>query len=79
MKSNSKTSNKGIGTKFMDPKNPKGNNVRVQQGNPNSSNPAQQKPYVKQTKDGQVIDKNGQSVSSDSPAAHQPKDEFKFK
>ena len=58
---------------------PWANNVRVQGGNPNSSYPAQQKPYVKQTKNGKTIDVNGKQVDSKSKEAHIPKEDFKFK
>jgi len=74
-----KTSKNKQGTKFLDPKNPGANNVRVQGGNPNSSYPAQQKPYVKQTKNGKTIDVNGKQVDSKSKEAHIPKEDFKFK
>lgn len=72
-----KTSKKGNGTLFTDPKNPGGNNVRVQGGNPKSSNPAQQNPYVKQTKNGKTVDVNGKEVSSKSAEAHIPKKDYK--
>lgn len=74
-----KTSKNGQGTKFLDPKNPKGNNVRVQGGNPNSPNPGQQKPYVKQTQNGKSVDANGKPVNPDSKESHIPKEDFKFK
>ena len=71
-------SNKGMGTKFKDPANPSGNNVRVQDGNPNSPNPAQRTPYVKETRNGVPIDKNGNPVSAKDPNAHIPRDEYKY-
>ncbi|WP_238395709.1 hypothetical protein [Pontibacter pudoricolor] len=74
-----KTSDNGQGTKFQDPKNPSGNNVRVQSGNPNSPNPAQQKPYVKQTQNGKTVDGNGNQVNPKSKEAHIPREDFKFK
>jgi hypothetical protein len=74
-----KTSDNGQGTKFTDPENPSGNNVRVQSGNPNSPNPAQQRPYVKQTQNGKTVDANGNQVNSKSKEAHIPRDDFKFK
>lgn len=73
-----KTSKNGQGTKFSDPKNPSANNVRVQSGNPKSPNASQQNPYVKETKDGKVIDKTGKEVKSNTPEAHIPKEEFKY-
>ena len=74
-----KTSKNGEGTVFKDPKNPSGNNVRVQGGNPKSPNPAQQKPYVKQTQNGKSVDANGKQVDPKSKEAHIPKEDFKFK
>jgi hypothetical protein len=79
MQSNMKTTKNGQGTIFKDPANPTGNNVRVQQGNPNSPNPAQQNPYVKETRDGKVIDKNGNPTQSNSSESHISKDEYKYK
>ncbi|GGZ39239.1 hypothetical protein GCM10007049_35750 [Echinicola pacifica] len=73
-----KTSNSKQGTVFKDPKNPSGNNVRVQSGNPNRPNPAQQKPYVKQTQNGKTVDVNGKQVHPKSKEAHIPKEDFKF-
>jgi RHS repeat-associated core domain len=78
MQSNSRTTNNGQGTLFKDSGNPTGNHVRVQSGNPNSSFPAQQKPYVKETRNGKSIDINGKPTSSDFPEAHIPKYEYKY-
>lgn len=69
--------NKGQGTKYVDPKN-QHNDVRVQQGNPNNSNPGQQQDYVKWKKDGQWLDKDANIVEGTSPEAHIPLDEFEF-
>ena len=74
-----KTSKNKQGTVFKDPKNPSGNNVRVQSGNPKSPNSAQQKPYVKQTQNGKTVDVNGKQVNPKSQEAHIPKEDFKFK
>ncbi len=79
MQNNAKTARNGQGTIYKDPQNPSGNNVRVQNGNPNSPNPAQQNPYVKQQQNGKMVDKNGRSVDSNSPESHIPKEEFKYK
>lgn len=79
MQSNMKTTKNGQGTIFKDPNNPSGNNVRVQSGNPNSPNPAQQNPYVKQVKDGKTVDVNGKQVDPKSAESHIPKEEFKYK
>jgi hypothetical protein len=48
-------------------------------GNPNSPNPAQQKPYVKENVSGQPIDKFGNPVDSASPESHVPRDEYIFR
>jgi len=53
-------------------------NIMVQQGNPNSSFPAQKQPYVKETRNGKVIDKNGNPTTGKSPDAHIPKDQYKY-
>jgi hypothetical protein len=74
-----KTANKGNGTKFLDPDNPNGNNVRVQGGNPDSPNPAQQEPYVKQMSNGKMVDVNGNQVDPKSAESHLPKQDFQFK
>lgn len=74
-----KTSKNKQGTIFKDPKNPSGNNVRVQSGNPKSPNPAQQKPYVKQTQNGKTVDVKGKQVDPKSKEAHIPIRDFKFK
>ena len=73
-----KTSKNGQGTVFKDPKNPAGNNVRVQSGNPKSPNSAQQNPYVKQTKNGKTVDSKGKQVDPKSAESHIPKKDFKF-
>ncbi len=73
-----KTSDNKQGTKFLDPQNPSGNNVRVQSGNPKSPNAGQQTPYVKETKNGKVVDVNGKQVDPKSKAAHIPRDDFKY-
>jgi hypothetical protein len=75
---NKATSKNGQGTKFVDPNNPNGNNVRVQGGNPYSPNPAQQKPYVKETRNGKTVDVNGKQVDSKSAESHVPKEKYKY-
>ena len=72
-----KPSDKGIGQKYVDPNN-SGNDIRIQKGNPNSSNPAQRQNYVKWKRNGQWLDKNGNPVSRDAPESHIPFEEFKF-
>ncbi|MFT4257446.1 MAG: RHS repeat-associated core domain-containing protein, partial [Pseudoxanthomonas sp.] len=70
-------SKKGGGEVFRNPEN-KHDQVRSMPGNPNSSNPAQQNPYVTRQVDGKNYDVNGQEVSGKSPEAHIPKEDFKF-
>jgi hypothetical protein len=83
MQKNMRTTDNGKGTIYKDPSNPSGNNVRTQNGNPNSPNKAQQKDYVKQTTNGQVVDKNGKKIPGnkpdETPQAHIPKEEFNYK
>ena len=74
-----KTTKNNEGTMFTKPNSKGGDNVRVQRGNPNSPNPAQQKPYVKQVVNGKTVDVNKNQVPSDSPESHIPVDKFKFK
>ena len=50
----------------------------MQRENPDSPNPWQQKPYVKQSSGGKMVDVKGNQVPSDSKAAHIPKEDFKF-
>jgi hypothetical protein len=71
-------SDKGTGYKYGNPGREKYDDVRVQKGNPNSSNSAQRKDYIKWKKDGKYLDKNGNEVSGNSPEAHIPIEEFKF-
>lgn len=74
----SSPTDKGGGTKYTDPNNP-GNSVRDMPGNPNSSNPAQQAPYVKQLRNGQAIDVDGNPVSGKSPESHIPRGDFWYR
>jgi hypothetical protein len=69
---------KGGGTKYTDPANPH-NNVRDMPGNPNSPNPAQQSPYVKENVSGQPIDGAGRPVSGNSPESHIPRDQYQYR
>jgi len=76
MQSNSKSTKNG--TIFHDPANPKANSVRVEPGNPNSSNPGQQSPYVKEVRNGKIIDKNGNEVKNRTQESHIPNEEYKY-
>ncbi|WP_374136160.1 RHS repeat-associated core domain-containing protein [Sphingomonas sp.] len=69
---------KGGGTKYTDPANSH-NNVRDMPGNPNSSNPAQQNPYVRENVSGQPIDRAGRPVDGNSPDAHIPRDVYRYR
>jgi RHS repeat-associated protein len=69
---------KGDGVVYSDPKNPH-NNVRDMAGNPNSPNPAQQQPYVKENVSGQPINAQGNPVSGKSPESHIPRDQYKYR
>ena len=68
---------KGDGDKYTNPDDPH-DNVRDMPGNPQSPNPAQQNPYVKQMRDGKAINKQGDRVEPNSSDAHIPRDEFMF-
>ena len=72
-----KPSDKGEGVKYRDPNTPH-NEVRVQKGKPEVSNPSQQKDYVRWKKDGQWLDKDGKP-STDIEKTHIPIEEFEFK
>ena len=65
------------GVKYIDPKN-RGNDVRIQRGNPTSQYPNQRGDYVRWKKEGQWLDKNGRP-SMDPEKTHIPVDEFVFK
>ncbi len=70
-------SKKGTGYKYIDPKN-KHNNVRVQKGNPESSNPGQKYDNIRWKKDGKYLDKYGKEVLEQSQESHIPLEDFKF-
>lgn len=69
------TNRKGIGTRFVDPNNPKGNIVRVDRGNPNNSQSFQQVDHVVIISGGRVIGPNGSPIQGSikqNPEAHIP-------
>lgn len=70
-------SNKGGGERFTNPAN-KHDQVRSMPGNPRSSNPAQQSPYVTRQADGKSYNAAGKEVPRASAEAHIPKSEFRF-
>jgi hypothetical protein len=65
------------GTIYTNPENVH-ERVRAMDGNPASSNPAQQEPYVKYQKDEKSYDKEGNAVKGTDPASHIPAQEFKY-
>ena len=69
-------SNKGEGIRYRDPKNPH-NEVRVQKGNPEVSNPMQKRDYVRWKKNGQWLDKYGKP-SINPQKTHIPLEDFNF-
>jgi SPP1 gp7 family putative phage head morphogenesis protein len=71
-------SKKGEGVRYVDPKNPKYNEVRIQRGDPASSNSGQRQDYVTWKKDGHYLDKYGKRVPRKSLDAHIPIEEFRF-
>ena len=68
----------GGGIIYVDPKNHY-NCVRVMPGKPHSPFPHQQKPYVKQMKNGEYIDISGKGVGKSSVEAHVPLEKFKYR
>jgi RHS repeat-associated protein len=77
------STDKGGGREWVDPDN-SGNRVRVYPGNPGSSNPAQQEPYVRDVRNGnQWLDVNGNRIEGregrNSPATHIPEADYVFR
>jgi RHS repeat-associated protein len=70
-------SKKGGGTVYTNPEHTN-ESVRSMPGNPNSSNPAQQQPYVKYQKDGKFYDGRGNEVKGKSPESHIPTSDFRY-
>jgi hypothetical protein len=72
------STDKSGGTKYQDPNNTRGNNLRYMPGNPNSPQPEQQVPYVKYQYDGKYYDVNGNPVQGGGKTgdAHIPLDLF---
>jgi tetratricopeptide (TPR) repeat protein len=71
-------SDKGVGMKYIDPKN-NHSYVRIMPGKPHSSLPHQQKPYANQRIHGKSVDKNGSTVPNDAPEAHIPLEDFVYR
>ena len=53
--------------------------IKIQKAKPESSNPGQRVDNVRWTRDGQSLDKNGNSVPKHSKESHIPFDDFQFK
>lgn len=70
---------KGVGTRYKDPDNPKGNIVRVDAGNPNNSQALQQVDHVVVTSNGRILGPNGQPIPGSIkqyPEAHIPLSQY---
>lgn len=71
---------KGVGLRWFDPKNPAGNGVRIDQGDPGSSLPSQQVDHVVVRSEGRVVGRDGKPISSsikdDPTSAHIPLSEW---
>jgi len=70
---------KGTGVRWQDPKN-KGNGIRIDRGNPNSSSPSQRPDHVVVNSNGRVIGRDGNPINGaihDDPVnAHIPLSEW---
>ena len=75
-----KPNKKGVGTRWLDPENPAGSGVRVDQGSPGSPNPSQRVDHVVVRSEGKVIGRNGEPIPgsiADYPTdAHIPLSEY---
>lgn len=72
-------SNNGKGVKYIDHANPSGGTyVRTSVGNPDSSFPNSQEPYVRWQVNGQSLDASGNPVLKNTSDAHIPLTDFKF-
>jgi hypothetical protein len=67
--------NKGIGTRWTDPVNPKGNGIRIDEGIPGSSWPSQQVDHVVVRSNGRILGPDGNPIVgslAQNPQAHIP-------
>ncbi|MCK2244765.1 ALF repeat-containing protein [Crossiella sp. S99.2] len=73
---------KGVGVRWFDEKNPRGNFIRIDKGNPASDFPSQRVDHVRITDNGRLVDRNGNKlpqgtkVSDDGLATHIPLEEW---
>lgn len=74
-----KPTKKGDGVVYEKPGSKGATYVKVQKGNPNSSNPGQRYDNVRVTRNGKSLDKNGNPVPKDSKESHIPLEDFRFK
>lgn len=73
-----KPADKGVGVVFTKPGSKGGTYVKIQKGNPNSSQPGQRYDNVRWQKDGQPYDVNANPVPRNSQESHIPVKDFKF-
>jgi hypothetical protein len=67
------------GVYYRNPDNPKYDYVRIMPGNPQSSNPAQQNPYVIDQKSGRFLTTDGKRMEgNDDKATHIPLADYRF-
>ncbi|WP_409463203.1 hypothetical protein [Amycolatopsis sp. GA6-003] len=73
---------KGVGTRWFDPANPKGTTLRIDKGNPAHKYPSQQVDHVRVTENGKIIGRGGEvfppgtKVTDVWEQAHIPLDEW---
>ncbi len=71
-------SDKGVGMKYVHPTNTH-TYIRVMPGKSHSRYPHQRNPYINHRINGKSVDKFGNKVPNDSPAAHIPINEFIYR
>lgn len=71
---------RGVGTRWSDPKNPAGNGVRVDRGNPKSPYTSQKVDHIVVRKDGTILGRDGKpikgSLKNDPENGHIPASEY---
>lgn len=72
---------KGVGQRWTSPDDPKGTGIRIDQGNPNNSQPTQQVDHVIVRENGKVLGRDGEplqgSIKENPEQAHIPLKEWK--